>query len=125
MLSGLALVAGCGGGAPDIPRETKLKLDIVWPERTRALDAPAGALSAVASVESLAGGSGSFPAIDREPTLPGYTQNWTSTTSCPTGIVRLTVNFYAGRGGLGSLVGTAVKTVAIAADGTGSGHDSR
>lgn len=121
MLSGLAIVAGCGGGAPEIPRETRLKLDIVWPERTRALDAPAGALSAVATIESLAGGTASFPAIDREAALPGYTQNWTSATVCPTGVVYLTVRFFAGRGGLGSLVGTAAKTVIIAADGTGAG----
>jgi hypothetical protein len=120
MLGGLA-VAGCGGGAPQVTRETRLKLDIVWPERTRSLSAPSGALSAVASVESLGGGTSTFQAIDRETSLSGYTQNWTSLTGCPTGIVRLSVRFFAGRGGLGSLVGTAAKTVVIAADGTGAG----
>jgi hypothetical protein len=120
VLSGAAL-AGCGGGAPQIVRNTRLKLDIVWPTRTRALDAPAGALSAVVSLESLGGGTASFPAIDRTTTTAGYTQNWVAATDSPTGIVRLVVRFFAQRGGGGALVGTAAKTVVIAPDGTGAG----
>ena len=122
LLASAGLIAGCGGGAPSIPRSAPgLKLDIAWPARTRALDAPAGALSAVVTVESVAGGGTSYPAIDRQFTAPGYTQNWTSPTPVATGIVRLVVTFYAERGGRGSVLATAAKTVVIAADGTGAG----
>ncbi len=120
MLGGLALV-GCGGGAPEVARTTRLKLDIVWPARSRSLSAPGGALSASVSLEALGGGTASFPAIDREFTTPGYTQSWTATNPSATGIVRLVVRFFSQRGGGGVVIGTAAKTVVISADGTGAG----
>lgn len=122
LLASAGVLAGCGGGAPSIPRSAPgLKLDIAWPARTRGVDAPGGALSAVVTVESVAGGGTNYPAIDRQFTAPGYTQSWVSPTPVTTGIVRLTVKFFAERGGAGTLLATAAKTVVVAADGTGAG----
>ena len=114
LLASAGVLAGCGGGAPNIPRSAPgLKLDIVWPARTRGIDAPGGALSAAVTLESVAGGGTGFPAIDREFTTPGYTQSWVSASAVPTGIVRLVVKFFSERGGRGTLLGTAAKTVVL------------
>ena len=122
LLASAGLLAGCGGGGSAVSRSAPgLKLDLVWPARSRSLDVPAGALSAVVTLESIGGGGTNFPAIDRETSAAGYTQTWTSPQAVPTGVVRLAVNFYAQRGGGGAILGTAAKTVVIASDGTGAG----
>jgi peptidylprolyl isomerase len=119
---GVASVAlvGCGGSANPTSSvkaaSTPLKLTIDWAARSRVLNAPASALSAVVSF-----GTVNFPAVDRNDAAAAYSQSYVSPNSVPTGPGILTVTFYAEKNGKGAVVGNAAKTINLAADGSGAG----
>lgn len=120
-------LSGCGSGgsvsSSATVATTPVKLDLSWAARTKAINAPASALSAVVTITSTAikGGSVSFPAVDRSDSTPAYTQSYVSPTSVPAGPVLLSVTFFAEKSGKGAVVATASKSYNLATDGTGAG----
>lgn len=103
---GGVLVSGCGGGgggsASRNTRTTPVTVNIVWPARSRTVNAPASAQSCIISLRTgdpNTGGPVDFTLINRDLTKPGgYTQTWTSPESVRIGRTEVNVRFYAGTG---------------------------
>jgi probable HAF family extracellular repeat protein len=110
--------AGTGSGTP-----TPVKVTINWAARSRALSAPASALSAVITLKGAATNGGDFSfTVDRNPAPDAYSADYTSPSSARSGYWVLDVKFYAQAGGAGAVVGTAGAGVTIKSDGTGIGN---
>lgn len=115
----LFVLSGCGGGdsSSATVTTTALKLDIAWAARSRGVSTPSSALSAVVSLRQ-----GPFPAINRNDDPAAYSQSYVAPTKVPPGPNLLTVTFYSGKNGTGTVVGTASKAINLADDGTGAGE---
>lgn len=113
---------GCGGGGGG-PVGTRLKLQILWGPRSRALDAPSSALSAVVSLPGASAQGGDFSwVIDRDPNRPeAYTGTYESAEEVLEGAWDFTATFRADPGGGGAVVGVAQDEVTVNPDGTGVG----
>jgi hypothetical protein len=127
----LAALAGCGGGGggsstpppggggPPLPVTTIVKVDVLWPVRSRAVNAPSSALSAVVTLKGAGSGGSDFTfSFDRDSSTTQHTSQHVSATEAVTGTWPMTIDFHAGRGGAGDLVATASPTVQLASDGT-------
>ncbi len=124
-LIGAMAFAGCGGGGSDnntVTRTTPVKLDISWAARSRAVNAPSSALSAVVTLKgaNADGSDFTFP-INRDAAPAAYVKTYVSTLPATVGAHPLTVNFFAAADGAGANVGVASTTVTINADGSGIG----
>ena len=117
--AGLAIAAaGCGGGGgggtPD-PATSRASLTIQWPARSRAIAAPASALSAVVRIAGAGVSSGDVVfTINRDGTkTDGYTQEYTSPTDARTGQFTVTITFHSQADGEGGVVGTVSEVVTL------------
>ncbi len=114
---------GCGGSGKGISKTTPVKLSITWGERSRALNAPSSALSAVVTLANANATGGDFTySVNRDPAPQAFTGNYTSTNSAKTGGANLTVRFYAQTEGIGVVVGIAQAKITLLPDGTGIGN---
>ena len=119
----LFLFCGCGGGSNSNSRQTTpVKFDIAWAERSRAVGAPASALSAKLVMKGASSDHTDFSySVDRMDAPAAYTQSVTSTGSAAVGVWNATITFYAGKGAQGDVVGVASRSVTLKSDGTGIG----
>lgn len=135
LLGLLALVVqtGCGGGGNSLgltnlgqqggsTRSAPVKVDISWAARSKAVNATSSALSAVFTLKGAKIGGGDFVfSVDRSDTPGAYTQTAVSQGQALVGNWNMTVQFYAGKGGQGAIVGTGGKAITLKTDGTGIG----
>lgn len=110
----LFALAGCGGGGGNSGggsnNETP-QLTIIWPQRSRSLNAPASALSAVITVADASSRVLIFT-HDRDATQTGgYTETFSAPSSLAKGQYTVTVQFYSQADGKGSMVGVATQSV--------------
>ena len=112
--------AGCGGGGgSSASLSTPVTLDINWAARTRAVSAPASALSAVVSLSAPSTLPSetpvTLPPVNRSDDPAAYSQKYVSPT--PAGRVgqsrTLNVTFFAEKNGQGSIVGTASRALTV------------
>ena len=100
-----------------------VRFSIAWPDLTRAIEAPASALSATVTVSNGAAMGGDLVAsVDRNAGTAGYTQEYASASPGRTGTFPMTIRFYDQAAGSGSVVGVGQATVTIAANGSGIGN---
>jgi hypothetical protein len=114
---------GGGGGTPPPPGDkfTRAVVNIHWPERSRALDAPSSALSVVITIKgSKQDGTDLVWTINR-PSSPSDTtvRHVSPTAEVKVGTWDVTIAFHAQADGAGAVVATGGARVAIAEDGTG------
>jgi streptogramin lyase len=122
----LFLLPGCGGSGSSTPTPTgpaaNVNASINWAARSRALDAPASALSAVLILKSANPTGGDFTyTINRDPNPAAYTRSYTSPRQALRGTRELQVRFYSQPDGGGSVVGSIDATMTLGADGNGIG----
>lgn len=117
--AGLAIaVAGCGGGGggstPD-PTTSRASLTVQWSARSRAIAAPASALSAVVRIAGAGVSSGDVVfTINRDGTkTDGYTQQYTAPTDARTGQFTVTITFHSQADGEGGVVGSVSEVVTL------------
>jgi hypothetical protein len=117
-------LTGCGGSGSslDVTRPqatTTVKVPIRWAERSRQLEAPSSALSAVITLEEAAG-NGSDVAIvaNRRQEPAAYEDTYPSPTAARVGVHLLRARFHAGRDGTGGVTGTVTATVQVTSEGT-------
>ncbi len=107
------LLPGCGGGG-GAPQAAPISLTIDWPARTRDLNAPSSALSAVVTLEGARPGGGDFVwVIPRRSAPAAYSESYTSTSLATLGVHDVWVSFCALSDGTGSVVGVAVGSVDV------------
>ncbi|MGV3618881.1 MAG: hypothetical protein ACO1SV_26445 [Fimbriimonas sp.] len=125
VLLGVGLLTfGCGGSGGDSSPSatTPVQFRIAWGARTRAIQAPASALSATVTLNGANPHGGDFThSVNRTDAMDAYTQTYTSAAPAEVGTHTMTIRFYSGAGGTGDVVATGQATVTIAADGTGIG----
>jgi hypothetical protein len=116
----VVLLVGCGGGSSDAPQTTPVRVAVNWAARSRNLDAPSSAQSAVITLKeaNLNGTDFNFT-INRRTNPTEYTASYTSPQSARVGNWPLQVRFFAEAGGGGGIVGSAQDTITLRADGTG------
>ena len=121
----LLILPGCGSEKVSGARTTPVKLSIAWGERSRAVNAPSSALSAVVTLVNANPAGGDFLySINRDAAPQTYTGNYTSPNTAKTGSAALSIRFYAQANGMGIIVGAAQAQVTINGDGTGIGNVS-
>ena len=111
--------AGCGGGGSSSSLSTPVTLDINWAARTRAVSAPASALSAVVSLSAPSTLPSetpvTLPPVNRADDPAAYSQKYVSPV--PAGRVgqarTLNVTFFAEKDGKGSVVATASRALTV------------
>lgn len=118
-----AIVAtGCNGGTT---ATTRVMLSIYWAERSRVVNAPSSALSAVITLLGRNPGGGDFTFTVNRAADPGaYLAGYESPNRALIGDAVCRVDFHANQDGQGDLVGVAIAQVAIRRDGTGIGNIS-
>lgn len=119
-------LAGCGGGGSSSGggggAATVVRFSVAWPERTRAIGAPASALSVRLILEGASPGGGDFSTLqNRGAGLAAFTEDFTSPEVAQAGSWPLLVRFYAGTAGTGNVVAQGRATISLAANGTGIG----
>lgn len=103
-------------------RTTPLTLQINWGARSRALNAPASALSAkVILQKAIADGSDFSWTINRNANLAAHNETYTSIVPVKVGKTTLQAEFRAEAGGSGAVVGTAAASVTVTDNGGGIG----
>jgi len=121
---GIVWLNGCGGGNNSLTtrQTTPVSFQISWAGRSRAVDAPASALSMVLTLKGANPGGGDFTfVVDRLDAPSAYKQTYTSSSPARVGNWNASLNFYAGKGGQGAIVGIASKPITLKSDGTGIG----
>lgn len=111
--------AGCGGGGSSASLATPVTLDINWAARTRAVNAPASALSAVIRLSAPSNLPSevpvTLPPVNRADDPAAYSQKYVSPD--PAGRIgqarTLSVTFFAEKDGKGSVVATASRELTI------------
>ncbi len=111
--------AGCGGGGSSSSLSTPVTLDINWAARTRAVSAPASALSVVVSLSAPSTLPSetpvTLPPVNRADDPAAYSQKYVS--PIPAGRVgqarTLNVTFFAEKDGKGSIVATASRALTV------------
>lgn len=97
-------------------------MSIKWAPRSRVLEAPASALSAVITLRNAKPGGGDFAfTINRDAAPAGYTKDYTSGQQALVGTWPLEGRFYSMPNGQGSVVGSVDATVNIDEKGDGIG----
>jgi outer membrane protein assembly factor BamB len=127
MLLLLAFVPSCGSGGGDSAgggtQTTLVKADIHWPARSRTLNAPSSALSAILTLPKANPDGTDFKwTINRDAALAEHTVSYTSNNQAKVGTWPFVARFFASAGGAGSVVGVAASTVALKTDGSGIGN---
>ena len=108
----LSLLSGCGSGSSNAPQASPVTVTIDWAARSRSLDAPSSAQSAVITLKNALPGSAVPPqdfrfVINRRDVPDAYTQTYTSRYPAKLGTWETSVLFYAQPEGSGSVVGSA------------------
>ena len=118
-----SLIPGNGNGQPGgNTKSAAVKVDINWSARSRAVNAPSSAQSAVFTLAGAKIGGGDFIfAVDRADAPAAYTQTAVSAQQALVGNWNMTVQFYGSKAGQGTVVATASKAIALNTDGTGIG----
>lgn len=115
------VLVGCGGGGGgnSQPAKAAPKVDIAWPERSRAVSAPSSALSARFLFHSLdAAAQADITYVgDRGANLAAHTETYPAPSAGQVGRYSLQATFYASPLGNGTVVGTAAATVRLQANG--------
>lgn len=134
----MLLLSGCGGGGsapapllpppdpgPTNPAPTpaaRAQITIYWGARSRNVNAPSSALSAVVTLQGAATQGGDISFTINRRTAPGaYSETYRSPVEARVGTWALSVVFHAGEYQNGAVVGRAATVVTIQADGTGIG----
>ncbi len=122
ILASLVLITlfACGGGSSvSTISLVKPKVSIAWGPRSRAIDGPSSALSAVITLQNASSiGADVSYSVDRSGPVSGSTIVYTGSEDVKVQPITLTVQFYAGAGGIGALVGTASGSATVDANGT-------
>jgi len=120
----LSVLWGCGGGGGGGGQPgTQVRITLHWAERSKVVNAPSSALSAVVTLKNAKadGSDFTFP-INRDATITtAYDRTYTSVDFAMPGTWELTVRFHAQANGQGDVVGIASANVTLAADGSGIG----
>lgn len=136
------LLAGCGGGGSttdatsdpkpepsSVTDTTRVKFDVKWVARSRAIGVPQSALSMrLTLAKAMPDGSDLNVKVTRHVDPDAYLQKVTSPVDSKVGKFAMKVRFYADTDATGAIVGTGDATVTIKSDGTGIGSvttDSR
>jgi len=118
-------LAGCGGGGGDgsasnAVQTATAKIDVQWGQRSRAVNAPSSALSAVITLTGAAAdGTDVRWTVNRNAAPAAYQATYASPAPARVGPLDLLVQFFAESDGAGSAVATAASRVSLKADGTG------
>lgn len=120
---------GCGGGGGNsnggsgsVGQNVNVNVAINWGARSRALDAPSSALSAVITLKNASPTGGDFAfTLNRDAAPAAYLKSYTSPNQAKVGTWDLQARFYAQPGGSGSVVGTSDATINLGTDGNGIG----
>ena len=127
----VSVLWGCGGGGgsnsnnSNSVRTVPVSLHINWAERSRVVNGPASALSAVITLkDAAADGSDLTFTVNRDAAPATYTKNYPFPASAVTGQWELTVMFYAKADGADPVVGIATATKTVSAPGGSLGDVS-
>ncbi len=117
------LVLGCGGGSNGpIATGNPVTFQIAWAERTRAIDAPASAVSATVTLTGAGPNASNLViTVERRADPAAYTQTYASSSTVRPGSYPMIVRFHDRAEGLGHVVASGQATVTIAPDGSGIG----
>ncbi|MBC7528553.1 MAG: peptidylprolyl isomerase [Chthonomonadaceae bacterium] len=120
------LFAGCGGSGSgnnsSSNNGTAVAFGVNWAARSRAVDAPASALSLKATLRAAsASGTDILLTVNRRDAPEAYSETVTFPTDAKQGIQNLTVIFYAQKDGMGAVVGTAAASVSVGGSGASVG----
>jgi hypothetical protein len=126
------IVTGCGGGGggsnqggnpgpgPTPSPVTRVVLNVVWPERSRAVTALSSALSLVVTMPGANQDGTDFTwTINRDAATAGVATRYVSTTIAKVGTYPVGMKLFAEANGAGTQVGAAGGTAVLAADGSG------
>lgn len=102
---------------------TQVKLTVNWAARSRAVDAPSAALSAVITVFGGIDASTDYKfTINRNTAPAAYTQSYTSPGSVRKGTLLVDIAFYGGADGTGSVVASGAADVDFSLNGGDIGN---
>lgn len=110
---------GGGGGGTTSAAVQTVKVDIAWPDRSRSINGPNSALSAVVKLHGAGPDGSDFSfSFDRDGGPAAHITEYTSATAALTGNWPMSIRFFANPGATGDLVGAADATVQLASDGS-------
>lgn len=119
MLLALAGCGGSGGGSSTESGFATPRVAVGWAERTRVVEGPASAVSAVIALETIPSSEKDYAFIvNRHADPAAYVQEETGGRSIPTGDYLLRVNFHPKPEGQGYAVATAAVAVRLRGDGS-------
>lgn len=114
-------VAGCGGGGGG-QQTANVNVGIRWGERSRTVEAPSSALSAVFTLKSAAPDGTDFAfTVERNDNPAAYEGAYSSPRQAKLGQWDMTTQFFSQHNGAGSVVGTSAATITLKSDGSGIG----
>jgi hypothetical protein len=106
-----------GGGAATV---TRVIMNVVWPERSRAVTALSSALSMVVTMPGANQDGSDFTwTVNRDTAIAGVATRYVSPTIVKVGTYPVGMKLFAEANGAGAQVGTAGGTAVMAADGSG------
>lgn len=117
-LAALVLLAGCGGGGGGASR--KVSATILWPQRSKVLNAPSSALS-VTFVLAQTGSPSITWTRNRSADTAAHQEVYESDKSFDPGPYTLTATFFSQADGVGSIVGQATTSVTVTETGADVG----